>query len=56
MFGFDDDEEEANEGSVAERLKAPDLKSDDGVTCPWVRIPPLPPLRNHHVRVWSSLP
>ena len=30
-------------GRVAEWLKAPDSKSGDGVTRPWVRIPPLPP-------------
>ena len=30
-------------GSVAERLKAPVLKTGDGVTRSWVLIPPLPP-------------
>ena len=35
-------------GRVAERLKAPDSKSDVGATLPWVRIPPLPPLPPEH--------
>jgi hypothetical protein len=30
-------------GRVAERLKAPVLKTGRGVTLSWVRIPPLPP-------------
>lgn len=29
-------------GVVAERLKAPDLKSGEGLALPWVRIPPAP--------------
>jgi hypothetical protein len=28
---------------VAERFKAPVLKTGEGVSSPWVRIPPLPP-------------
>ena len=32
-----------NDGEVAEWLKAPDSKSDVGVTLPGVRIPPSPP-------------
>lgn len=32
-----------NSGRVAEWLKAPVLKTGEGATPPWVRIPPLPP-------------
>jgi hypothetical protein len=30
-------------GGVAERFKAPVLKTDERATVPWVRIPPPPP-------------
>ena len=32
-------------GWVAERLNAPDLKSGDRASDPWVRIPPHPPIK-----------
>ena len=32
-------------GRVAERFKAPVLKTGVGASPPWVRIPPLPPLK-----------
>jgi hypothetical protein len=35
---------------VAERFKAPVLKTGVPARVPWVRIPPLPPLRNCPVR------
>ncbi len=34
---------EINDGRVAERFKAPVLKTGVGASSPWVRIPPLPP-------------
>ena len=34
-----------NKGEVAERLKALVLKTSDGATRSWVRIPPSPPIR-----------
>src|SRR4029078_9119728 len=38
------------EGWVAERLNAPDLKSGDRASDPWVRIPPHPPTSDRPVR------
>ena len=34
----------AYHGEVVERFMAPVLKTGDGLNCPWVRIPPSPPL------------
>ena len=34
-------------GGVAERLKAPVLKTGEGVSSPWVRIPPPPPFSDY---------
>ena len=36
-------------GQVAEWFKAAVLKTAVGVSLPWVRIPPCPPLQNRHV-------
>lgn len=36
-------------GWVAERLKAPVLKTGEGVSFPWVRIPPHPPFVLAHL-------
>jgi len=36
---------------VAERFKAPVLKTGGGETHPWVRIPPLPPLYSRNLLI-----
>ena len=35
-------------GKVAEWLKALVLKTSEGASLPWVRIPPFPPLKNYN--------
>ena len=42
-------------GRVAERFKAPVLKTGVGATSPWVRIPPLPPNTADYRTNWSSI-
>jgi hypothetical protein len=40
---------QARRGQVAEWFKAPVLKTGEGVSSPWVRIPPCPPILAHPV-------